>query len=85
MTTNGPVERKPLENKSGQETMVTSSPYRQKKKKYGARVNVAKTQRRSSRKIEQVKRAGNIARVNKHENRNKILVGSLTDIKESSL
>jgi hypothetical protein len=35
--------------------------------------------------MEQVNRAGNIANVNKQENRNKTLVGSLTYINESSL
>ena len=59
--------------------------YRQKKKKYGARVRVAKTQRTSSIMIEQVNRAGNIATVNKQEKRNNTRVGSLTYMNDSNL
>ena len=52
--------------------------YRQKKKKYGARPSIAKTQSISSRSIAQKNRAGMIASVIKHENRKSIRDGSLT-------
>lgn len=65
--------------------MIETNSYRQKKKKYGARVSVANTQRTSSIIIEQVNRAGSIANVNKQEKRNNTRVGSLMAINDSNL
>jgi hypothetical protein len=65
-------------NKINRKLFLQEIFYRQKKKKYGARLSTEYTQSISSRAIEHVNLAGTIAIVNKQENRNKTLVGSLT-------